>query len=101
MQPGTALRETVDMLPRCISEQERTFGAYCQAIGEKIRDGPPLACASIDRRALHAFAKSLSDDNVAALTCFSCAQVWPRVGDEKSLDIEVGASVPDLRRKRE
>ena len=83
-----ALQSAVGMLPCLFTDRERAFGVYGQAIAEKIREGPPLACASIDRRALHAYASSLSDENVASLVCLSCAQVWPRVASDRSLNID-------------
>ena len=54
-----------------------------EAIATQIRQGPPFACNSIDRRAMAAFSSTLSDATTEALVCVSCACVFPRVDTQR------------------
>ena len=58
------------------------------AVAEVVRRGPPLACETIDRRALDRFHQHLTDDGVQSLMCFSCACVFPYVEAQRRHSIK-------------
>ena len=59
--------------------QSIIFSCVGEAIATQIRQGPPFACYSIDRRAMASFSSTLIDATTEALVCVSCACVFPRV----------------------
>jgi len=48
------------------------LSAYNAGISHKCRQQAPVACASLDRKALLSFAEAQAGDKVEALVCWSC-----------------------------
>ena len=80
---SAVLRELVASTASTATLDQAISSTVCEAIATKIRTGAPLACSSIDRRALMSFASTLTDATTEALVCVSCACVYPRVATQR------------------
>ena len=68
--------DMADALPKWFHLQERVVSMYNEAIAECIREGAPLACYAIDRRALENMHNAITEDSVQAPICFLCGCIY-------------------------
>ena len=88
MVEGGEMHSGDSYFPKAANRTEVAATIAHAAVAHVCRQGAPLACESIDRRALDNFHNCLGDDNITSLVCFTCACVFPHVAKRKKNQIK-------------
>ena len=77
-----------DTLPKCFSERTRIESVYNEAIATKTRQGAPVACFAIQRRAVNGYMDTICNSEIQFPICFVCACKFPYVSAREVNDIK-------------
>ena len=93
------LKPAAELLPMSLDESAALRSVYNEAIAEILRGQVPIAGPSLDRTALHAYAKATEEDKVEALICFCCGCIHTHIkqdADKNDIDwvwpVEISSS---------